>query len=76
MKDWKKVKVEIKSIHNEIDPDNIFEFETNGCKVRLFFTVEHNPNIPDTILDQLLLVFERKIKDNEAKAREGIYKQE
>ena len=76
MKDWKRVKVDSKKISKEIDTDNIFEFETNGCKVRLFFTVEHNPNIPDTILDRLLLVFERKIKDNEAKAREGIYKQE
>ena len=73
MKDWKKVKVEIKSIHKEIDPDNIFEFEDNGCKVRVFFTKKHNPNLPGMVLDQLLSVIERKIRESEVKERGGIY---
>jgi len=46
----------------EIDMIHTDEFVTNGCKVRLFFTVEHNPGVRDYVLGNLIRVIERKIE--------------
>jgi len=45
-----------------IDPDNILEREINGCKVRLFFMLERNEKAERMVLDNLMLVFDRKIQ--------------
>jgi hypothetical protein len=49
----------------EIDMIHTDEFVTNGCKVRLLFTVEHNPGIRDFVLGNLLRVIERKREEAE-----------
>ena len=43
-----------------IDPENKIEREIDGCKVRLFFNSTYNEKIERSVLDNLLLVFERK----------------
>lgn len=43
-----------------IDPMNIIEREINGCKVRLYFSVEHNDRIERQVLDNLLMIFDEK----------------
>ena len=45
-----------------IDPENIVEREINGCKVRLFFLLERNERIERIVLDNLMLVFDRKMQ--------------
>jgi len=49
---------EIKSAN--IDPDNMSERNYNGCNVRLFFTLEHNERAERLVLENLMLVFDRK----------------
>jgi len=46
-----------------IDPDNVIETVYNGCKVRLFFSLEEN-NVKRGVLDQILLAFDRRIQDS------------
>ena len=55
----------------EIDMTHTDEFITNGCNVRLFFTVEQNPGIRDIVLSNLIQVIERKRK--EAEKNEQVY---
>jgi len=45
-----------------IDPLNKIEKEVNGCKVRLFFSLTPNERMEHIILENLMLVFERRIK--------------
>jgi len=45
-----------------IDPNNIIEREINGCKVRLFFSPESNEKVERLVLDNLILVFDRKMQ--------------
>jgi len=45
-----------------IDPNNIVEREINGCKVRLFFSPQRNEKIERLVLDNLMLVFDRKMQ--------------
>ena len=45
-----------------IDPLNIVEREINGCKVRLFFLSERNERAERMVLDNLMLVFDRKMQ--------------
>ena len=49
--------------HRNIDADKTIERDFNGCKVRLFFIMEHNEKIERMVLDHLMLVFNRKKQD-------------
>ena len=45
-----------------VAPDNKIEREFNGCKVQLFFKSQRNEKVERMVLDQLMLVFDRKMK--------------
>ena len=45
-----------------IDPVNRVEREIGGCKVRLLFLQDRNENVERLVLDNLMNVFERKIR--------------
>jgi hypothetical protein len=40
--------------------ENIIDREIDGCKVRLFFSLSHNNKVERTVLDNLMLVFEKR----------------
>ena len=44
----------------KIDLANAKEYEINGCKVRLFFTLGQNEGVEKVILNNLMQVVERK----------------
>jgi len=46
-----------------IDPDNSLETEYNGCKVKLFFSIDNNHNVKGAVLDQIMLAFDRRITE-------------
>jgi hypothetical protein len=46
-----------------IDPNRMIERESNGCKVRLFFSLERNEKVERQTLDHLMLVFDRKKRE-------------
>jgi len=48
----------------EIDTVHVNEFSTNGCKVRLFFTLEQNTELQSLVLGNLVEVIERKKQDS------------
>jgi len=45
-----------------VDPTNIIERKIGDCKVRLLFSLAPNEKIERMILDNLLLVFDRRMK--------------
>ena len=45
-----------------IDPDNRIERDIDGCKVRLFFCSARNDKTERLVLDNLMLVFDRKMQ--------------
>ncbi len=45
-----------------VDPDNRIEREINGCKVRLFFSLMRNEKVERQVLDNLMLVFDKKMQ--------------
>jgi hypothetical protein len=45
-----------------IDPDNKIERRINGCKVRLFFILEHNERTERLVIGNLMNVFDRKMQ--------------
>ena len=46
-----------------IDSINKIEKEIDGCRVRLFFSLENNINVERNVLDNLISVFDRKKQD-------------
>jgi hypothetical protein len=48
---------------SHIDPNRTIEREANGCKVRLFFSLERNEKVERQTLDHLMLVFDRKKRE-------------
>jgi len=46
-----------------IDTKNRIERNIDGCKVRLFFSLNPNEKIERSVLDNLMLVFDRKMQD-------------
>jgi hypothetical protein len=51
------------NVKPQIDPNRMIEREANGCKVRLFFSVERNERVERQTLDHLILVFDRKKRE-------------
>lgn len=47
----------------DIDPNNSIKREIDGCKMRLFFRLERNEIAERLVLDNLMLVFDRKMQD-------------
>ena len=45
-----------------IDTKNRIERNIDGCKVRLFFSLNPNEKIERSVLDNLMLVFDRKMQ--------------
>ena len=45
-----------------IDTKNRVERNIDGCKVRLFFSLNPNEKIERLLLDNLMLVFDRKMQ--------------
>ena len=45
-----------------VDPNNRIEREINGCKVRLFFSLSRNEKVERQVLDNLMLVFDKKMQ--------------
>jgi len=45
-----------------IDSENQIVREINGCKVRLFFCLKPNEKTERLVLDNLMLVFDRKMQ--------------
>lgn len=45
-----------------IDTKNKIERNIDGCKVRLFFSLNPNEEIERLVLDNLMLVFDRKMQ--------------
>ena len=46
----------------DIDPINKIEKEVGNCKVRLFFSSKQNDKIERIVLDNLMLVFDKRMK--------------
>jgi len=44
------------------DTNRIMIREINGCHVRLFFSSTHNERVEQIILDNLMLVFDRRVQ--------------
>ena len=47
---------------SDIDAENKVERNIDGCKVRLFFSVNQNDKIERLVLDNLMLAFDRKVQ--------------
>jgi hypothetical protein len=45
-----------------IDTENRIERNIDGCKVRLFFSLQPNEKIERLVLDNLMLLFDRKMQ--------------
>jgi hypothetical protein len=45
-----------------IDTENRIERDIDGCKVRLFFSLQPNEKIERLVLDNLMLLFDRKMQ--------------
>lgn len=52
-------------VKHNIDPDNSIERNIDGCTVRLFFSSSRNERAERLVLDNLMLVFDLKIRKKE-----------
>ena len=50
--------------NSQIDIENTIDREINGCKVRLFFSLNPNKKTERFVLDNLMLVFDRKMSSH------------
>ncbi len=46
----------------DIDANNKIERNIDGCKVRLFFSLQPNEKIKRLVLDNLMLCYDRKMQ--------------
>ena len=52
----------INTANIDIDTENKIERDIDGCKVRLFFSLNGNEQIRKQVLDNLVLGFERRMQ--------------
>lgn len=50
------------TVKPDIDTVNRIERDIDGCKVRLFFSLHPNEKIERLVLDNLMLMFDRKMQ--------------
>ena len=56
---------------HSIGPDNSIERKIDGCEIRLFFRSTRNEIAERLVLDSLMTVFDRRVKEMEGRAFDG-----